>query len=95
MSNKLFEANLTKSDISFGQVIIKSPELLEALVKDQDEVLKSFEEQISPLDLDKIAVDEYGRIIIDDEKIREALQKIVQDETAGGLNVGNCGCNER
>ncbi|EAZ88555.1 hypothetical protein [Crocosphaera chwakensis] len=73
--------NIKTSDVTFGQVFIDSPELVEALIKDQENVLKFLEEKISHLSLDKITVDECGRLIIDDENFRQALEEIVQDET--------------
>jgi hypothetical protein len=71
-----FKTNVKATDIDFaekGKVRIRSVGLLNTFVQSPKDALKKLENDIGPVPLDKVSVDEHGRIVIADAPFRAKL----------------------
>ncbi|MFD0123834.1 hypothetical protein [Streptomyces virginiae] len=67
---------ITDQDISIppnNATLLKSPQLLNSLLKDQDAALAFLAEQAAPVRLDEISVDNLGNVVIANEEFTNAL----------------------
>ncbi|MEO3863134.1 hypothetical protein [Acrocarpospora sp. B8E8] len=70
--------------------LIDSPSLMDQLIRNQESTLRFLSEEIAPVDVEQVSVDNRGRVVISNQRFREVL--LVKLSTpAPESNNGLCG----
>ena len=83
---------INPSNVSIGltnTVVIKSAELVNTLIARRDDVIKLLSDQVSPVTLADIQVDEHGTVIISNAAFKDKIADKL--EGVGPLSNGTCG----
>jgi len=85
---------ITQDQIGFAgsQTAFTSPALLNELLKDKEAMVKSLGDQVVPVTADKLSVDEFGRLVVDDASFAVALRDKLS-KLAPGHALDNSVCN--
>ena len=85
-----FKTNVKPKDIKLiakDTVEITSTGLLNALVRSKTDALKKIKTDIGPVTIDKILIDDNGRILIKDARFRDLIEKKLAQPTAANSNT--------
>ncbi len=76
-----------------GNVVVKSPKMLNELVHNSDEVLQLLAQSGAKVTLGDLSIDDEGRIVIDNPEFRKAVEGVLSTITvmAAGDANGICG----
>ncbi len=97
MSSKQFEVRITPLDVDTrveGKAVLRSTPLVNGLVRKSETTLQTLEAEVASVRLETISIDECGRIVIEDEAFRAALQQKLEQSLQGDdAAIGDYQCS--
>ncbi|MEG3221983.1 hypothetical protein PD716_15295 [Vibrio gigantis] len=89
------EVKITKADFAIGEDgkgHIASPSLLNALVKTNPQTLDLLEQLVSPISVDDIEIDEFGRVVVENQVFVSNLAAAISNDVVSDTCGNNCNC---